>query len=122
MCSRRAKRLILLKRHEADHLFVEARRAELLETYLVLVISDLVDATREVLKSAARAGFRELDHESLRGLPRGWTAFQNVQLERVPSTSIDDLTPASTDRENPLDAGRWPSASRNERVAWRSPA
>ena len=93
MCSRRAKRLILLKRHEADHMFVEARRAELLETYLVLVISDLVDATREVLKSAARAGFRELDHESLRGLPRGWTAFQNVQLERVPSTSIDDLTP-----------------------------
>ena len=23
----------------------------------------------------------------------GWTAFQNVQLERVPSTSNDDLTP-----------------------------
>ena len=92
-CSRHAKRLILLKRHEADHLFVEARRAELLETYLILVISDLVDSTREILKSAARAGFRELDHQSLRGLPPGWTAFQNVQLERVPSTSIDDLTP-----------------------------
>lgn len=92
-CSRHAKRLILLKRHEADHLFVEARRAELLETYLILVISDLVDSTREVLSSAARAGFRELDHQSLRGLPPGWTAFHNVQLEQVPSTSIDDLAP-----------------------------
>ena len=92
-CTRRAKRLILLKRHEADHLFVEVRRAELLETYLVLVTSDLADSAREVLKSAARAGYRELTHETLRGLPPGWTAFQNVQLERVPSNSIDDLTP-----------------------------
>ena len=92
-CTRRAKRLILLKRHEADHLFVEARRAELLETYLILVVTDLADSVREILKPTARAGFRELTHENLRGLPAGWTAFQNVQLERVPSTSIDDLTP-----------------------------
>ena len=92
-CTRRAKRLILLKRYEADHLFVEARRAELLETYLILVVSDLADSARAVLKSAARAGYRELTHETLRGLPAGWTAFQNVQLERVPSTSNDDLTP-----------------------------
>ena len=92
-CTRRAKRLILLKRHEADHLFVETRRAELLETYFILVISDLANSAREVLKSAARAGYRELTHETLRGLPPGWTAFQNVQLERVPSNSIDDLTP-----------------------------
>ena len=92
-CTRRAKRLILLKRHEADHLYVEARRAELLETYLILVISDLADSAREVLRSAARAGVQELNHESLRGLPPDWTAFQNVQLERVPNTSIEDLTP-----------------------------
>ena len=93
MCTRRAKRLILLKRHEADHLFVEARRAELLETYLILVVSDLADSVSDILKSAARAGYREFTHETLRGLPAGWTAFQNVQLERVPSNSIDDLTP-----------------------------
>ena len=92
-CTRLAKRLILLKWYEADHLFIEARRAELLETYLILVVSDLADSAREVLKLTARAGYRELIHETLRGLPPGWTAFQNVQLERVPSISIDDLRP-----------------------------
>ena len=91
--ARRAKRLILLKRHEGDNLFIEARRAELLETYLILVASDFADSARKVLKLVARGGYRELAHDTLRGLPRGWTAFQNVQLERVPSTSIEDLRP-----------------------------
>ena len=39
--ARRAKRLVLLKRHEADHLFIESRRAELLETYLILTVAEL---------------------------------------------------------------------------------
>ena len=91
--TRRAKRLILLKRHEADHLFIEARRAELLETYLILVIQELAHSVREVLQSTARAGFRELTHETLNGLPSGWTAFDSVQLERIPSIAIDDLRP-----------------------------
>ena len=92
-CTRRAKRLILLKRHEADHLFVEARRAELLETYLILAVSELAGSVRDVLQSTARAGFREATHETLRGLPADWIAFTNVQLERIPSISNDDLRP-----------------------------
>ena len=92
-CTRRAKRLVLLKWREADHLFVEARRAELLETYLVLAVSELAGPVREVLQSSARKGLRELSHETLPGLPLGWTAFQNVQMERVASVSMDDLAP-----------------------------
>ena len=91
--SRRAKRLVLLKKHEADHLFVEARRAELLETYLVLVVSQLAASVREVLQLAARAGFRELDHKALGGLPPGWIAFASVQLERIRGIANDDLKP-----------------------------
>lgn len=91
--SRRAKRLVLLKRHEADHLFIEARRAELLETYLILVVSELAGPVREMLKSSARKGWRELSHETLLGLPSDWTAFQNVQLERIASVALDDLAP-----------------------------
>lgn len=92
-CSRRAKRLILLKRHEADHLYVEARRAELLETYLVLVVPELAGSVREALRPAARAGLQEATHETLRGLPADWIAFQNVQLERIPGIPHDDLRP-----------------------------
>ena len=91
--SRRAKRLVVLKKHEADHLFVEARRAELLETYLILVVSQLAPSVREVLQSVARAGFRELGHEVLEGLPAGWVAFASVQLERIPSIAHDELIP-----------------------------
>lgn len=91
--SRRAKQLVVLKKHEADHLFVEARRAELLETYLILVVSQLASSVREILQSAARAGFRELGHEALGGLPTGWVAFANVQLERIASTANDELKP-----------------------------
>lgn len=91
--SRRARRLVVLKKYEADHLFVEARRAELLETYLILVVSQLAPSVREVLQSVARAGFRELGHESLRGLPPDWVAFASVQLEKIPCIAIDDLRP-----------------------------
>ena len=91
--SRRAKRLILLKRHEADHLFIEARRAELLENYLVLAVSELAGSVREMLQSSARKGWRELSHETLLGLPSDWAAFQNVQLERIASVALDDLAP-----------------------------
>ena len=92
-CTRRAKRLVLLKRHEADHLFIEARRAELLETYVVLAVSELVGSVRRLLESSARQGWRELRHESLPGLPPAWTAFRNVQLERIAEVSLDDLAP-----------------------------
>ena len=90
---RRARRLVLLKWHEADHLFIEARRAELLETYLVLALSELAGPVREMLQSSARKGWRELSHETLPGLPQTWTAFQDVQLERIASVSVDDLAP-----------------------------
>ena len=92
-CARRAKRLVLLKWREEDHLFVETRRAELLETYLVLAVHELADPVRGVLQSSAREGFGELTGTTLRGLPTGWTAFANVQLERIPSTDSDDLKP-----------------------------
>ena len=91
--ARRAKRLVLLKRHEADHLFIESRRAELLETYLILVVAELAGQVREMLQSSARRGWRELSHETLPGLPLGWTVFQNVQLERIVGVAIDDLAP-----------------------------
>ena len=91
--ARRARRLVLLKRLEADHLYVEVRRAELLETYVVLVISELAVHVREVLDSGARKGWRELSHKTLAGLPPTWTAFQDVQLERITSVSIEDLAP-----------------------------
>ena len=91
--SRRAKRLVVLKKHEADHLYVEARRAELLETYLILVVPQLAPSVREILQSAARAGFREFGYEALGGLPAGWVAFVGVQLERIPSIATDDLKP-----------------------------
>ena len=92
-CTRRARRLVLLKRLEADHLYVEVRRAELLETYVVLAISELAVHVREVLDSGARKGWRELSHKTLAGLPPTWTAFQDVQLERITSVSIEDLAP-----------------------------
>ena len=92
-CTRRARRLVLLKRNEAENLFIEVQRAELLETYLVLVVSELAGPVREMLQSSARKGLRELSHMTLPGLPPGWTGFQNVQLERIASTSIDDLVP-----------------------------
>ena len=91
--TRRAKRLVLLKRYEADHLFIEARRAELLETYLILVVSELTGSVRGMLQSNARRGWHELSHETLPGLPLGWTAFQNVQLERIAGVAMDDLAP-----------------------------
>ena len=91
--ARRAKRLILLKWREADHLFVETRRAELLETYFVLTVHEMADPVRDVLQSSAREGFGELTSKTLRGLPAGWTAFANVQLERIPNTDNDDLKP-----------------------------
>ena len=91
--ARRAKRLVLLKRHEADHLFIESRRAELLETYLILVVAELAGPVREVLQSSAREGWLELSHETLPGLPLGWTVFQNVQLERIVGVAMDDLAP-----------------------------
>ena len=92
-CARRARRLVLLKRHESDHLFIETRRAELLETYLILAASDLTGPVREVLQSSARKGWRELSHKTLPGLPTDWIAFQSVQLERITTISTDDLTP-----------------------------
>ena len=92
-CARRARRLVLLKRHESEHLFIEARRAELLETYLILAASELTGSVREVLQSSARKGWRELNYKTLPGLPAGWSAFQNVQLERIATISTDDLTP-----------------------------
>ena len=91
MYSRRAKQLVLLKWLESEHLFVEARRAELLETYVVLAVSRMAETVRGVLQFSARAGFRELSHENLRGLPSGWIAFLDVQLERVPFIESDDL-------------------------------
>ena len=91
--ARRAKRLVLLKRHEADHLFIESRRAELLETYLILVVAELAGPVREVLQSSARKGWIELSHEALPGLPLGWTVFQDVQLERIVAAAMDDLAP-----------------------------
>ena len=92
-CTRRAKRLVLLKRHEADHLFIEARRAELLETYLVLSVAELVGPVREFLRASARDGWRELSSETLPGLPTAWTAFGSVQLERVADVAVEDLAP-----------------------------
>ncbi len=93
MRTRRARRMVLLKRHEADHLFIESRRAELLETYLVLAVRELAGPVRELLESSARKGWCELSHESLPGLPSAWTAFKNVQLERVADVSVEDLAP-----------------------------
>ena len=92
-CTRRARRLTLLKWHEADHLFIEARRAELLETYVVLAVSELADPVRELLESSARKGWREQSRETLPGLPPAWTAFRNVQLGRVADVSTEDLAP-----------------------------
>ena len=89
--TRRAKSLVLLQLHVADHLFIESRRAELLETYIILVVPRLFAAVRELLELNARQGFREFTHEQLRGLPPGWRAFTDVQLERIPSISNDDL-------------------------------
>ena len=90
---RRAGRIVLLKWHEDDHLFVEARRAELLEMYVVLAVSELAGPVRELLRSSARDGWRELDSRTLLGLPPAWTAFRNVQLERVADVSMEDLGP-----------------------------
>ena len=92
-CTRRARRMVLLKHHEADHLFIESRRAELLETYLVLAVRELAGPVREFLKSSARKGWRELSHETLPGLPPAWVAFRDVQLERVVDVSVEDLVP-----------------------------
>ena len=92
-CTRQARHLVLLKWSEADHLFIEARRAELLETYTILVLSDLAGPVREVLRTAARKGWREMNSGSLAGLPPAWTAFQDVQLERIASISMEDLAP-----------------------------
>ena len=92
-CTRQARHLVLLKWSEADHLFIEARRAELLETYTILVLSELAGPVREVLHTAARKGWREMNSVNLAGLPPAWTAFQDVQLERIASISSDDLAP-----------------------------
>ena len=91
--TRRARRLTLLRWYETDHLFIEARRAELLETYVILAVSELAVPVRQLLESSARKGWREVGEETLRGLPPAWTAFQNVQMERVTDVSIEDLVP-----------------------------
>ena len=91
--TRRARRLVLLKRLEADHLYVEVRRAELLETYIVLAVSELTVEVRDVLDSSARKGWREVSHETMAGLPPGWTAFLDVQLERITGGSMEELAP-----------------------------
>lgn len=90
---RRAKRLVLLKRHEADHLFIEVGRAELLETYVIFVVSELAEQIREILQNCARKGWCEFDHRTLSGLPAAWVAFDNVQLERAVPSLDDDLMP-----------------------------
>ena len=91
--SRRARSLVLLKFSESENLYIEARRAELLETYIILAIQRLAVKVRSILQQTARDGFREFTHNTLLGVPPGWTVFSDVQLERTPSISSDDLRP-----------------------------
>lgn len=90
---RRAKRFVLLKKYEEDHLFVEVHRAELLETYLIFVVTDIAEEVRSVLQQSARKGWREMDRTMVVGLSPDWTVFQNVQLERIVSVPMEDLKP-----------------------------
>lgn len=91
--SRGARRLVVMKWDESQNLYLEARRTELLEPYLLLVHYSIADDVRKNLEYAARPGYREHDQTHLQGLPASWIAFDRVQLENIPNVDKDDLAP-----------------------------
>lgn len=96
---RLARRLLLLKLDEALRLYIESTRAELSETYLVLVHNSIAEEVNDFLTKVASPGFEQLKPDTLRGLPQGWVAFHRVIIMATAETILDDLnvlTPLST--------------------------
>lgn len=90
----RAVNLLALDANE--QVYVETDRASAGEPLLVLSSDGLADKTRELLSWVARAGYREADSRSLRGLPEGWVLFADVEvLGQVPDEFevLPDLEP-----------------------------
>lgn len=90
---RGVRKVVLLKRNPATGLYVETHRAELLEQYLLLAHASVAPNVREILTSAARAGYEEHCPQSMPGLPAGWVSFSRVQLENIPDAEGVDVAP-----------------------------
>lgn len=91
--SRRAKGLVLLRFDERENLFKEVSRVELVEQYLILIYKPLADSVLSLLKEVARPGFTVYEPAKLKGLPEGWVAIDNLQIERAGANVSLDLKP-----------------------------
>src|ERR1051325_11387195 len=96
---RKVRRLIVLKREAAYRLFIEAPRAELGETLIILAHRSLAEELAAFLGSVARQGYRQARGSALPGLPEDWVAFRDVVITGISESPIHDLnalTPLAT--------------------------
>lgn len=86
--TRRPRALITLRKDEFLGTFAEVERVQLGEDFLLLVKDDraLADKVEVALTQVARPGYRRLD--DLRGLPRGWVLYKNVQVMAVTAQDL----------------------------------
>lgn len=75
---RRPRRLIPLRRDDLLQAFVESERLSLGEDALLLARNEIAERVAAALPVAARPGF--VRHDSISGLPEGWTLFDGVQI------------------------------------------
>lgn len=91
---RRPRRLIPLRRDDLLQAFVESERVNLGEDALLLARSEISGNVAAALLACARPGFTR--HDSISGLPDGWTLFDGVQIlspipPEVSRTQLVDL-------------------------------
>lgn len=89
---REPRRVVVLEYDEELWSFVEVPRAHLGRDLLVIVAEDLASQVSEALLANARPGYRSYTPDALPGLPTGWVAFTGVELMRLPTTNVQDLS------------------------------
>jgi hypothetical protein len=82
--ARSSNPILVLAHDDRDGLWHEVSRAQLLERCIVLAHADVRTKVEAHLGRYARAGYRQLDHSQLAGLPPGWRAFLDVVLSDAP--------------------------------------
>lgn len=82
--ARSSNPILVLAHDDRDSLWHEVSRAQLLERCIVLAHADVLTKVEAHLGRYARAGYRQLDHSQLAGLPSGWRAFLDVVLSDAP--------------------------------------
>ncbi len=86
--TRRPRALITLRKDELLGTFAEVERVQLGEDFLLLVKDDrdLAAKVGVALTQVARPGYQRLD--DIRGLPRGWVLFKDVQVMAVTAQDL----------------------------------